>query len=129
MRSFREPDTICDNGLRGVAAVSSTDVWAVGYCAAGPISEHWNGAKWTYVQIPYSHFSHNYDEHLDSSLSDVAASPDRTARAVGNFGLEKWSKNHWQLSGPRTFRADAISIISPNDMWALGPRPTHYACR
>jgi hypothetical protein len=45
--------------LNGVAAVSSTSVWAVGYAWNGslgfdnhPLTEHWNGTSWTVVSAP-----------------------------------------------------------------------------
>ncbi len=36
--------------MLGVAAVSASDVWAVG--AGGPFTEHWNGTSWSLVSTP-----------------------------------------------------------------------------
>ena len=44
-----------DNILAGVAAVASTDVWAVGSTATGngsTLTEHWNGTAWSVVPSP-----------------------------------------------------------------------------
>jgi hypothetical protein len=41
----------CQNdSMLGVAAVSASDVWAVG--AGGPFTEHWNGTSWSLVSTP-----------------------------------------------------------------------------
>src|SRR5207244_6438633 len=45
-----------NNALWGVAAVSSSDVWAVGWYHNGPgnqtLVEHWNGSLWSVVPSP-----------------------------------------------------------------------------
>ncbi len=38
--------------LDGVAAVSITDIWAVGSGGAGTLIEHWNGTTWSIVPSP-----------------------------------------------------------------------------
>src|SRR5438552_14354058 len=44
------------SSLYGVSAVSSNDVWAVGYYSNGssllPLTEHWNGSSWSIVPSP-----------------------------------------------------------------------------
>jgi len=40
------------NHLVGAAAVSASDVWAVGSSEAGPLTEHWDGSRWSVVQNP-----------------------------------------------------------------------------
>jgi hypothetical protein len=125
-RLSTDPNAVCSNDLLGVAAVSATDVWAVGSCASGPISEHWDGTSWTYVGIPYAHFARNYRNQEDSQLSDVAATPAGDVWAVGNFGFEHWDGEQWQLAGPRRVGPYAISIFSSEDIWVLPSR--HYVC-
>jgi hypothetical protein len=55
------PDPTGDTNLRGVAAASADDVWAVGYsnatrCGGGPqcqtVAMHWDGSTWTVVSTP-----------------------------------------------------------------------------
>src|SRR5438552_18107105 len=47
------------SSLYGVSAVSSNDVWAVGYYSNGssllPLTEHWNGSSWSIVPRRPSH--------------------------------------------------------------------------
>jgi hypothetical protein len=50
-------DAAADTQLASVAAVSPTDVWAVGSTAATgkallTLAEHWNGSSWSIVRIP-----------------------------------------------------------------------------
>src|SRR5229473_1076340 len=40
------------NGLLGVTAVSSSDVWAVGDSGSGTLIEQWDGTSWTVVPSP-----------------------------------------------------------------------------
>jgi len=73
------------NALLGVAAVSSKDVWAVGYWETaqsggptGPLVEHWNGKTWSIVR------AHNINE--SAGFGAVAATPS-TLFAVGGYAV------------------------------------------
>lgn len=76
-----------ENVLSAVAAVSSTDIWAVGY-RHGPgapgggdrktLVEHWDGAKWRIVKSPSPGPAHG-----DGFLFGVAAVSRHQAWAVG----------------------------------------------
>ena len=46
------PNPQGNNGLVAVAAVSASDVWAVGHQLLGPFTEHWNGKSWDIVNTP-----------------------------------------------------------------------------
>src|SRR5579859_471966 len=46
------PNPQGNNGLVAVAAVSASDVWAVGHQLQGPFTEHWNGTSWSIVATP-----------------------------------------------------------------------------
>ena len=54
------PIRTVENVLNGVAAVSSNDVWAVGFWVDGlqrrTLAEHWDGTSWTVVSTPYPGF-------------------------------------------------------------------------
>src|SRR5258706_14456877 len=69
------------NFLNGVAAISSTDVWAVGAYGNGngglTLVEHWNGTHWKVVASP------NVNNSLSDSLSGVAAIASNDVWAVG----------------------------------------------
>jgi hypothetical protein len=41
-----------DAGLASVAAISASNVWAVGAVSNSPLAEHWNGKKWSVVRTP-----------------------------------------------------------------------------
>jgi hypothetical protein len=53
------PNNAGENVLYGVAAISASDVWAVGYWTTGtgtaavlqPLIEHWNGTSWVTVSV------------------------------------------------------------------------------
>ena len=44
--------TITGSGLNAVAAVSPTDIWAVGSDSTGPLIENFNGTSWSQVTAP-----------------------------------------------------------------------------
>ena len=73
------------SGLSGVAVVSSTNAWAVGYSFTGngtgpTVIEHWNGTKWSIVPSP----SPSAGFHSLSSVTRVPGT--RSVWAVGNTG-------------------------------------------
>src|SRR5206468_9107024 len=72
-----------DNQLRGVAAVSANDVWAVGDYSNGTghqqtLVEHWNGTAWSVVPSPNVGTGHNV-------LNGVAAVSANDVWAVGTY--------------------------------------------
>jgi hypothetical protein len=67
------PTTRGNSFLSGIAAVSATDIWAVGGATGfGPVTEHWNGTSWTILATPSG-----------VSLDGVTALGDGTVVAVG----------------------------------------------
>ncbi|MHB8600677.1 MAG: hypothetical protein ACYDER_28210 [Ktedonobacteraceae bacterium] len=112
------------NELSAVAAISATDVWAVGDSESlrGPVVtliEHWDGMRWTVVPSP------NPTTSFDA-LSGVAAVSASDVWAVGwdNTGplIDHWDGTSWQsVSSPAvegTFLG--ISAQSASDIWAVG---------
>jgi hypothetical protein len=87
---IRSPDQIKGNNLFfHVAAVSSGDVWAVGYDygstgVADALLANWNGKKWQVVTGPGSAGSQN------NELFAVTALSTGTAWAVGDSNQEPW---------------------------------------
>src|SRR5207253_1509847 len=83
-----------DNELFGVAAVSATNVWAVGFIANntanGPVEktliEHWNGTQWSVMKSPSP-------SSVDNNLTGVAAVSANDVWAVGFYAN---SSNIWQ---------------------------------
>jgi hypothetical protein len=75
--------SVSSNFLTGIAAVSATDIWAVGYyvdsTGAHTLTEHWDGTSWSIIPSP--------DGTGGSSiLSGVAVTSTGTVTAVGNSG-------------------------------------------
>lgn len=124
------PNISSTNYLRGVAAVSSNDVWAVGGTyegSAGPptLIEHWNGSSWTTIPGP-SPSSIGLND-----LNAVAAVASNDAWAVGVYQddssgnyvplIEHWNGTSWSVFSPNTVgELKSIAVVSANDIWAVG---------
>src|SRR6266540_2885395 len=123
------PDTQF-NELRGVAAVSANDAWAVGYRGGThnetPIETlvlHWNGASWSQVASPNVPAGAN-------QLHAVAAISASDVWAVGSVGgaplALHWNGSAWSVipgEGDRGLSAEFLTGISGaagNDVWAVG---------
>lgn len=114
--------------LRGVAAVSANDVWAVGHTFESPkanLIQHWDGAKWSSMPTPRTGSG-------DNLLYAVAALAPDDVWAVGQYGSAPiqtltlhWNGKAWKIvSSPDIQGSDstlaAIAAISENDVWAAG---------
>ena len=109
------------NELYGVAALASDDVWAVGVYAdpqsheGVPLTEHWNGADWTFVPSPT----------IYGLLSDVAGVATDDVWAVGDAGgplIEHWDGAGWSISYRQRINAvlRGVVAVAPDDVWAVG---------
>lgn len=121
------------NGLRGVAAATAHDVWAVGAYSKTqsthqPLIEHWNGSQWSVVPSPSPDSSANL-------LYGVAAISARDAWAVGNYFsrkngaeetlIEHWNGTKWTVaSNPNPSSSEnglnGVVAISASNVWAVG---------
>jgi len=113
------------NYLFSVAAISASDIWAVGkYGNSIPrtLIEHWNGSKWSITPRPAI---------ANSSLNGVAALASNDVWAVGDVLnvsyhtlIEHWNGSIWSVvPSPNTQAEDylrGIAVVSPNDIWATG---------
>lgn len=127
------PDSTADYSLRGVAAASASDVWAVG----GALIEHWNGTAWSIVPAPAV---------AGGNLNAVAARSSGDAWAVGEtFSssgggatlIEHWKGASWTVvPSPNVGTADnalnAVVALSATNAWAVGsasndPTSAHQA--
>ncbi|MEO8972968.1 MAG: hypothetical protein ABI406_15385 [Ktedonobacteraceae bacterium] len=122
--------------LTAVAALTATDIWAVGYGAGGQtlgeqsLIEHWDGKKWREVQSP------NPGNGFDI-LNGLAAVSTNDVWAVGTFTdenhsiatgeelLEHWNGASWAVvQGPNTGvqgnTLSAVAATSTNNIWAVG---------
>ncbi|HKP51659.1 MAG TPA: S-layer homology domain-containing protein [Chloroflexia bacterium] len=120
------------NYLNGVAAVSSDDVWAVGYYYNGVVDQtltlHYTEGDWTVVPSPNVGMGHNH-------LTAVAAISVDDVWAVGYYhtgGVDKTLTLHYTggqwtvVSSPNVgtghSRLTAVAAVSTDDVWAVG----HY---
>ncbi len=113
------------NYLFSVAAISASDVWAVGnYGNSIPrtLIEHWNGSKWSITPRPAI---------ANSSLNGVAALASNDVWAVGDVLnvsyytlIEHWNGSIWSVVPSPNIQAEDylqdITVVSPNDIWATG---------
>jgi hypothetical protein len=118
------------NMLKSVAAISKTDVWAVGQgCYANKtLIEHWNGSSWSIAPSP------SPSSTGQNMLNGVAALSATNVWAVGGREasngamqslIEHWDGSTWKVvpspspsSSGNTL--SAISAVSPTDIWAVG---------
>lgn len=121
------PNPATSDALNSVAAVSASDIWAVG--GRGPnqvdqtsLIEHWNGTAWSVVSNPGT-----------SALSGVTALASNNVWAVGGTAgydgsaeVLHWNGTQWSVvpsARPNygdTLRLSAVTAISATDIWAVG---------
>jgi len=128
--------------LGGVAAFSSTDVWAVGSIQTGngplrTFTEHWDGSQWTVVPSPSIGKIGPYP--ADNFLADVVAIAPNDVWAVGSATtivagealILHWNGTSWSIvpnpaGNPRFYDANLLGIaaLSASDIWAVGQTTT-----
>jgi len=123
--------------LNDVAAISSSDVWAVGMGfasgqrASHALAEHYDGTAWTIVPVP--------QPYLRGDLSGLAARSSTDVWAVGSTATrtfsgvttlyplaEHYDGSAWSVQPtPALAHASLSSVteISPTDVWAVGDGP------
>src|SRR5262249_33801318 len=116
--------------LHGIAAVSSTDVWAVGARLSGNPSatliEHWDGAQWSVVSSPSAGALFAVSVLSESSIWAVGVN------AADQTLTEHWNGRQWSIMpspNPGKFgnSLNAVTAISPTDVWAVGVAdPTRF---
>lgn len=124
---------IGNDGLSGVAAVSATNVWAVGDALISypfhykALIEHWDGATWSLVHSPSPSLE-------GGSLASVSAISANDIWAVGTYYkngrtkytlAEHWNGSQWSIvptPDPSNFGNFFTSVVAlaSNDVWAVG---------
>ena len=119
--------------LYGIVAISTNDVWAVGWTGgkSGPVTLtlHWDGSTWSVVPSPNPGSTFNY-------LWGVGAVASNEVWAVGEFIapggdgdtlILKWNGTAWaQVPGDNTgpiglsFSLKAVGAIGGSDVWSVG---------
>jgi hypothetical protein len=114
------PSTL-NNPFLAVAALSPTNVWAVGFADEFPLVEHWNGASWKVVANPGP---------SGGSLNGICAVSKNDIWAVGSVFRENgprqtlighWNGNAWNIvKSPAAGTLNAVTAASANEVWAVG---------
>lgn len=110
-----------ENNLNSVAAVSTTDAWAVGTDPTGGLVEHWNGTKWALVQTPAA---------AGTWLINVSAPSASNVTILGivhggQMAILHYNGSSWSRTTPPTplnagsgFSAPiAMASLSATDIW------------
>jgi hypothetical protein len=117
--------------LRGLAALSPTDVWAVGDTWGSRFLEmHWDGRHWSsYSQLPPNGGS-GLDEGAEITSVDASGSRDVWAAGdAGNSGEPAWPDTvvfHWdgtrwrKAPKPKNQWIYALALRGPGDLWMAG---------
>ncbi len=127
------PPTGQNATLTGVATVSDSDAWAVGFrngnaftnVGAKVLIDNWNGTAWS--------VSPSFTAALSAYAVGVADISPTDAYAVGNNSsiprghLAHWDGTAWSSvtvpvppNAPTNTTLEAISADGPNDVWAVG---------
>src|SRR6266516_4517776 len=120
------------NSLSSVAAVTDSDVWAVGWAfnaqlnAYRTVTEHWNGTRWSLVRSPNATNGYNFL----NGVAVVAANDVWTVGQAANGNtyetlVEHWDGTAWSIvPSPNVAGSgnglEAISWVAANDIWAVG---------
>jgi hypothetical protein len=116
--------------LYGIDAISSQDIWAVGYYQASgnslpqTFTMHWDGAAWAIVPSPNIIGPNELVAVSAIATGDVWAVGD----TPGNHGTltEHWNGSYWAIvpSPPESFGDNylltSVAAVAPNDVWAVG---------
>jgi hypothetical protein len=123
-KTITSPNPTQYSELTSVTAVSSNDVWAVGFSFGNgiqTITMHWDGSSWTTIISP-NLSSNNY-------LTSVAAVSSNDVWAAGYTYSGSTLTMHWDGSSwtiitspnPTSYNVlNSITAVSSNDIWAAG---------
>lgn len=120
-----------NNNLNSVAAVSASNIWAVGVyqTSSGSLQsliEHWNGTTWNVVSSP--------NIGSASFLASVTAVSAKNVWAVGDYTdssgnaqtlTEHWNGTKWKVvsspnAGPGANILASVVAVSAKNIWAVG---------
>lgn len=122
-----------DSQLNGVATISQSDAWAVGFHGHpfATLTMHWDGASWTMVPSPNGTVHRNV-------LYAVSATGPEDVWAVGyqyvdaNQGgvalVEHWDGHAWSMVPAHAGGSSVlygVKAFAPDDVWAVGSRGSY----
>src|SRR5439155_14727954 len=116
----------CGVGLRGIDALSASDVWVVG----SSTTCHFDGTSWHVVPSPqprsqYSEIAYSLEDVSALAPNDVWASGTRTieqGESLFTYPLvEHWDGTAWTATyGLPAQSLDGIHALAPNDVYTVG---------
>lgn len=117
------------SSFTGVSAVTSSDIWAVGYSGGGKpnvstLTQHWNGSTWTIVGSPNVGTISRLNGVAAASTSDVWAVGESGGTGAQNALIENWNGTSWSISSnPGNTNGtvlNGVTVLSASDVWAVG---------
>src|SRR5437588_7956102 len=122
------------NTLYGVTAVSTTNVWAVGYYVnttgvTQTLIEHWNGTSWSVVKSPSPATGNNelfsVSAASASSIWAVGFLTNNSSIPIDQTLIEHWNGTSWSVvkspnPGSSSNHLNAVAAVSTRDVWAVG---------
>ncbi len=122
-RTWRNvPHAIRNGPLRSVAAIATSDVWAVGL--TNPLTEHWNGTSWIGVPAPFQGSVRGLYDISATSSTDVWAVGFDSATGLNPLA-DHWDGTSWTQvfapdGTPGTNEFYGVKAIAVDDAWAVG---------
>jgi hypothetical protein len=117
------------SAFSGVAAITSSDMWAVGYSGGGKpsvstLTQHWNGSAWSIVSSQNVGTISRFNGVTAVSTSDVWAVGESGATGAENALIENWNGSSWSISSnPGSANGtilNSVTALSASDVWAVG---------
>ncbi len=120
------PPQVVSPGLNGVAAISTDDVWAVGFDSRRhALTMHWDGTEWSLVSIPTDPAS-SLLAVTAVSTDDVWAVGGSTTGFSGTYLILHWDGSTWsEVSVSGSGLLTAVDAVSADDVWAVGSTSTN----
>jgi hypothetical protein len=116
-----------DTRLHALAALSATNVWAVGGEASHSLIEHWNGSSWSVVPSPSAEPSGAVLQGISAaSASDIWAVGSSNSGSGFTTLIEHWNGTAWSVvSGAPILETGhnfltGVAALSASDAWVVG---------
>ncbi len=110
------------NELRGLAAVTNGDIWAVGnhttQGATDSLVQHWDGGAWAIVTVtPVGGL------RAIAKVQTVVPTPELWA--MGDSGALHYANGNW-ITDSHITGMNGVVALTANDVWAVGNKIQHF---
>ena len=118
--------------IKAVSAVSTNDVWNVGFTADKngnnhkTLTEHWDGSQWSIVSSPNTGTQNNFLINVVAlSTSNVWAVGLSVSSSGGSSLIIHWNGVQWSVvpspnPGSTFYYLEEARAVSANDIWSVG---------